>query len=289
MANLKTGIQVTSNLSSRFQQVSTSGADRFFKVQIINDETLDIVSSEAPGAGTWEEQFDIVPKTLEPKQACFILYRTDKQNSDGRFLWYLLCYVPDTCPVRQKMLYASTRYSLRQDLGTYNFIDEIHGTDGKDFGAKGYKDYYIAKTSEAPLTEGERLKKEELEASYRDYVIGDAGQLPPTVQTRGVAFPVDQQVYAAFDAMKAGTINYMRLVIDIDAEIIKVDHSGNVSSAEVGAQVPKTDARFISSFGNMSIKEKALVRLFLLFLAQTDQVEQKVHRFDQECCMLQVR
>jgi len=36
----------------------------------------------------------------------------------------------------------------------------------------------------------------------------------------------------------------VRLIIDIDAEMIKVDHSGTVSAAEVGAQVPKTDCAF---------------------------------------------
>jgi len=242
--SMKTGITVSPNLLTKFVESGKSGADRFIQVQIINnDETLESVLSE-PASGTWEADFDKVPQHLHPKQACFVLYRTDKQNSENKYMWYMLCFVPDTCPVRQKMLYASTRHTLRADLGQYNFIDEIHGTDGRDFSSQGYQEYYTAKTSEAPLTEGERIKKEEKEASYNDYIVGNTGALPTPSASRGVSFPVDDQVFATFDQMKSKAVNYMRLIIDVDAEMIKVDFSGSVRPAELGAQVPTTDCAF---------------------------------------------
>jgi len=241
---MKTGITVSQNVISRFNDAGRNGGDRLIKVELANnDEVLDLVTTEGASAD-WEADFDKVPHHLQPKQACFVIYRTDKQNSEGRYLWYLLCFVPDDAKVKYKMLYASTRHPLRHELGQYNIIDEIHGTDPKDFSSKGFQEYFIAKTSEAPLTESERLKKEEQEASYQDYIVGTAGTLPSPGATRGVSFPVDANVLSSFDSMKNGSINYMRLVIDFEAELIKLDHAGSVGPAELGPQVPIADCAF---------------------------------------------
>jgi len=54
---------------------------------------------------------------LERRTAAFVLYRLDSIDpSTGSHEWILLSYVPDGCPVKQRMLYASTRF-LPHTLG----------------------------------------------------------------------------------------------------------------------------------------------------------------------------
>lgn len=40
----------------------------------------------------------------------------------------LISWSPDDAPVRQKMLYASTKATLKQEFGSGQITEELHGT-----------------------------------------------------------------------------------------------------------------------------------------------------------------
>lgn len=40
----------------------------------------------------------------------------------------MLSWSPDSAPVRQKMLYASTKATLKQEFGSAHIKDEMHAT-----------------------------------------------------------------------------------------------------------------------------------------------------------------
>lgn len=70
---------------------------------------------------------DKVPGYCDPTDPCYILFRLDEKNSSG-YIWILLCYVPDKAKVRDKMKYASSRATLRRQLGSTYFAHEVFGT-----------------------------------------------------------------------------------------------------------------------------------------------------------------
>ena len=53
--------------------------------------------------------------------------RLDSQ-AHGGYEWVLISWSPDDSPVRQKMLYASTKATLRKEFGAAQIKDEIFGT-----------------------------------------------------------------------------------------------------------------------------------------------------------------
>jgi len=53
---------------------------------------------------------------------CYILFKMDSSTKDG---WLLANWVPENAKVRQKMLYASTRATLKKELGTAAITAEI--------------------------------------------------------------------------------------------------------------------------------------------------------------------
>eukprot|EP01126_Amoeba_proteus_P032109 TRINITY_DN3138_c0_g1_i18.p1 TRINITY_DN3138_c0_g1~~TRINITY_DN3138_c0_g1_i18.p1 ORF type:complete len:339 (-),score=54.26 TRINITY_DN3138_c0_g1_i18:78-1094(-) len=233
MSSVKAAIPVRESLKALF---ASPGSLRFIKVELIDDEILADVETQA-AVGTWQSDFSLVPSYLKPKQACFVLYRTEEVNTDGQPLWYNLCYVPDNAPVRQKMLYAATRQGLKNDLGVTRFLGEIHGTEPKDFGIEGFAEYQRHLTSAAPLTVTEILKKEEKELGL--------SEASGTVNfSHGVAFPIDEEVNQAFQEMTDGNLNYIQLSINIDSERIQVKHKGRYNSEEVGTLVPAGDCAF---------------------------------------------
>lgn len=73
-----------------------------------------------------------------------------------------MTYVPDAAPVRQKMLFASTRMTLTRELGTEKFASSMFATESKDLMESGWRKW---ETSEKggigqPLTEEERTLKD---------------------------------------------------------------------------------------------------------------------------------
>jgi twinfilin-like protein len=86
---------------------------------------VDILSQ--PISGNWEEDFSGVAAQLEATEPCYILYRLDSTNNLG-FEWVLVTYVPDKAKVRAKMVYSSTKASLKMSLGGGRFSQEIHAT-----------------------------------------------------------------------------------------------------------------------------------------------------------------
>jgi twinfilin-like protein len=65
-------------------------------------------------------------------------------------------YVPDTAPVRQKMLFASTRLTLVRELGTEHFRETLFATTPEELSPAGFEKHDAHSALEAPLTEEEK-------------------------------------------------------------------------------------------------------------------------------------
>jgi len=195
---------------------------------------------EVPASSVdWEKDFDLVPPVLTDNEACYILYRTEERQPTENFLWYLLCYVPDKCKVRDKMVYASTRANLKSGLGTNNFIDDIFGTNKAEFNSKGFASWKKHQEAEVPLTELEQQQNEDLEMGLFKGGVGTS-----TAYVHGIAFPVEPEVISAFKSFNGGSINYIQIAIDPANEKIILSKTGDYSLSEVPSQFPSNEPRF---------------------------------------------
>jgi len=225
------GIPASDSLRNSFGSTITSKDKRVLKVQIENDKMNDVAS--LPISGTWEEDLAAVPTLFDKQKPCFILFRLDSETAQ----FVLFCYVPDKAPVKEKMLYASSRSNLKQQLGLTYFVDEVFGTVVADFTLEGYQHHVQSKKSEAPLTEQEQIKKNELESGP----IYSGGQ---TTYVHGVAFPVDPQASDAMKKLVSGGVNYVQIAIDCDKERIILDHSGKVDFEGLLSEIRADEPRF---------------------------------------------
>lgn len=57
-----------------------------------------------------------------------LIYRLDAKTPLG-FAWLLISWIPDSATIRQKMLYASTKATLKTEFGSAHITEEIHATD----------------------------------------------------------------------------------------------------------------------------------------------------------------
>jgi len=224
------GIPVSESLKQTFAEARTENSKRFIKVCIENDEMIAVDSR--PAKGDWESDLSLVSQVFEAEKACYILYRAQQDE------WVIFCYVPDKSKVKDKMLYASSRSNLRQQLGSNFFKDEIFGTVPNDFNKEGYQQHVHSKKADAPLTEREAQKKNELE-SGEIYTGGS------TTYVHGVSFPVDSGVIQGAKDLLAGKFNYLQVSIDIDNEKVVCGHTGNVSLTElITSKIGSAEPRF---------------------------------------------
>jgi twinfilin-like protein len=83
-------------------------------------------------------------------------------------------YVPDAAPVRQKMLFASTRLTLARELGTENFTESVFVTTAQELTEEGWKKHEDHIKLDNPLTEEERNLEDIKEAEVLE--VGGTGR-----------------------------------------------------------------------------------------------------------------
>jgi len=130
---------VSTGLKESFGTTITSCDKRLIKAQIENEELVEITN--CGNKGSWEEDLIQIQSLLDKEKPCYVLFRLDSSNPQ----WVLFCYVPDKAKVKDKMLYASSRSNLKQQLGMNYFVDEVFGTVPSDFTLEGYKHHVQSK------------------------------------------------------------------------------------------------------------------------------------------------
>lgn len=113
-------------------------------------------SSPASSSTFAENLSTLLAPHLQPKEALYVLVR----RFDTAPYLSAVSYVPDAAPVRQKMLFASTRLTLTRELGTEHFRESIFATTAEELSPKGFEKHDAHVRLEAPLTEEERSQNE---------------------------------------------------------------------------------------------------------------------------------
>ncbi|XP_037093027.1 twinfilin-1-like [Pollicipes pollicipes] len=233
----QTGIVANQELMAFFGSCR-NGSVRAIKISI-EDEQLSL-HTHVPAESTWETDWDsTVPDLTDDKQPTYILYRLDSKNSMG-FEWLLITWSPDDSPVRQKMLYASTKATLKKEFGGAQIKDEVFGTTKEDVTLTGYRRHLRAQKAPAPRSMAEEERDEIKRAEVGVDVSVDTKQ-----QTMGsVSFPISREALDEVAGLSQGRVNYVQLSIDLDKETINLAAADTTPAAALARHVPTDHARY---------------------------------------------
>ncbi|XP_053321332.1 twinfilin-1 [Spea bombifrons] len=233
----QTGIQASDDVRETFAK-ARNGKYRLLKLDI-EDEQLTVSACEKP-VHSWDKEYDsLMLPLLEDKQPCYILYRLDSQNAQG-YEWIFIAWSPDYSHVRQKMLYAATRATVKKEFGGGHIKEELFGTVKDDVSLSGYKKYLACKSAPAPLTTAEEeLRQIKIKETQTDVGIDTKHQ---TLQ--GIAFPIDRAAFQALEQLKIKRLNYVQLQIDIKNEVIILADTTNTEVKDLPKRIPKDAARY---------------------------------------------
>ncbi|KER32886.1 hypothetical protein T265_12731 [Opisthorchis viverrini] len=171
---------------------------------VIENESL-IVNKVTSIRGSWREDYnaEILPM-LDKKRPCYILFKLDSTSEFGND-WALISWVPDSASVREKMLYASTRATLRRQFGDHLIKEDLTGNAFSDVDLNGFEKHLTSKESPAPLTAAEIEKASNLnnEVSGGFYAARPTGSSLQFGLTNGAA--------AELQRFARGLCNYVQL------------------------------------------------------------------------------
>ncbi|XP_077582281.1 twinfilin-2-like isoform X3 [Stigmatopora nigra] len=231
----QTGINASLELKDFLVQ-ARGGAIRILKIVIQNEEL--VLESCGQPAQSWDKDYDhfLIP-LLMPQQPCYILYRLDSQNALG-YEWIFIAWSPDQSPVRQKMVYAATRATLKKEFGGGYIKDELFGTVEDDVCFQGYLRHVTSCSSPAPLTAAEQ----ELQRIRVTEVPVEFG-IDKKV-SRGLAFPLQEEAKQALEQLKRKHINYIQLRLDVEKETIELVHTKPTETHELPYRIPTDCPRY---------------------------------------------
>ncbi|KAF2367721.1 Actin-depolymerizing factor domain, partial [Trinorchestia longiramus] len=235
----QTGIEADQDLKQFFSECKSKSV-RTLAV-MIKDEKL-VRHSWKPVSGKWEDDYtnQVLP-LLEEKTPRYVFFRHDSGSSSLSDDWLLLLWSPEDSPIRFKMLYASTKATLKRQFGSTKIKEEVFVSCAEDATLAFYEKYKQSSKAPAPLTSQE----EELLEVKRQEVNPDIGINTKHQTMTGLNFPLSNQAIQAVSSFTKGDLQYVRLFIDLTEEKIEVEaQKSSLSVSELPGQVPETNARY---------------------------------------------
>lgn len=218
------------------------GALRLIKVRI-QDEQLVLGAYREPKQ-SWDQDYDhfLLP-LLDDLEPSYFLFRLDSQNALG-YEWVFISWSPDQSPVKQKMLYAATRATVKKEFGGGHVKYELFGTVEDDVCLLGYQHYVTSCSGPAPLTAAEQeLQRIKItEGKVKQVKAEISMDIKQTLQ--GLAFPLQESAKRALHLLSQKRINYIQLRLDVDKETIELVHSNPTETRELPRRVPKDTPRY---------------------------------------------
>lgn len=172
---------------------------------------------------------------------CYILFRLDKKIATG-YAWLLVSWVPECASVRLKMLFASTKATLKIEFGSANITEEVHATELDETTYNGYLKFKKNVDAPVPLTNREEemneMKKNDTKTTY------SVDSKEKTLS--GIQFPMTDECKAALRtfADRNNTKNYLQFSINLTEETIELVKLKQTDVSSLGSEVPTENARY---------------------------------------------
>lgn len=211
------GILVTEELQKAFQANDEDPECLTMNIQIVDDAFTKI--SQANKTSSQTDDWTAVTASMADSTPAYVLMRT----STGK--WMVILYIPDTSPVRMKMVYAASKASLKSGFGAAKFI----------------ADYPISTKSEATLEEYQKSTgcQKEVVMSFEEklkiethYEAAHAMSDMQASTIVGIPIKIADNTMVALKGIQDGTVTTVELILDGTTEILGSADPSTASFAE---------------------------------------------------------
>lgn len=255
---MQSGINVSKELQDAFNELVSTPSQRGI-IATISSEAL-IPQHTLPSKSTdFFSDLPALTPLLSTTAASYIILRRYQNAPDG---YVAVTYIPDTAPVRQKMLFASTRLTLVRELGTERFRESLFVTEIKELEKAGWEKHDAHGALSAPLTEEEENLKgiKEAEAEAKG---GTEGRRLETGGKLSIATSTEaREALGMFRVGEGG--NLLQLNINVKDETIELVGSSNTDADGLSSAISNTEPRY--SFFRYSQQVEGTEKLPTVFI-----------------------
>ncbi|KAI6855236.1 actin monomer binding protein-like protein [Hortaea werneckii] len=236
---MQSGISATKELQDAFNALVSSTDQRAVLASIDNEQLVPTTTLAASSA-SFSDDLHKLQDHLSQDRAAYVLVKT-QDAPDG---YVAVTFVPNAAPVRQKMLFASTRLTLVRELGLERFRQQIFCTEKEELTPEGWAKHDAHVSLEAPLTEEESGLKgvKDAEAAESMGTSGRRGHVSSRVDIK-----TGDGVLEALRSLKEegfkGTL--VQLKYQLPDEILMLDSSNDgVQPDAVGKTINSAEPRY---------------------------------------------
>ncbi|KAG8627378.1 hypothetical protein KVT40_004861 [Elsinoe batatas] len=250
---MQSGIKASEDLKSAFNTLVSNPSQSLLLATITSEMLvpLEVLSSSSSSSSPFPSSLSLLAPHLNPTTPLYILAKTSPSTTSS---FLAITYVPDTAPVRQKMLFASTRLTLVRELGIERFGESIFATDAEECTPEGWERHLRHKKIENPLTEEERVNEGVKEAEMLESsgtqgremggMLAGGGRSSTGAKGLGRGEGVEGAVRGVGEGGgKGGRLVVIR--VDVGRETLEVEKvEDGVGVGEVQGYISKTEPRY---------------------------------------------
>ncbi|KAM0125154.1 hypothetical protein ACHAP3_009901 [Botrytis cinerea] len=236
---MQSGITASQELHTAFKTFVSTESQRGL-LCTITGETLTPSAILEPSTSSFDNDLDLLAPHLQDKAALYIILRRYPSNDPAPFV--AITYVPDSAPVRQKMLFASTRLTLVRELGIERFRETIFATMKEELTKEGFAKHDKHVKLAAPLTEEEQslgeVKRKEAEE-------GRGMNERKSHVSSGISMPATPEALEALKGLNQdGAHNLVQIKMNIAKETMELASKTQTSISEISSTISATEPRF---------------------------------------------
>lgn len=238
---MQSGISASQELKSALGSLITSSSQRGI-IATIQNETIVTASTISSSASTFVDDLSNLQPHIKDNAALYILLRRADSLSDPDKSLVAVTYVPNAAPVRQKMLFASTRLTLVRELGGEHFAESVFTTEASELTPSGWEKHVAHTESENPLT-AEEQSLQDIKAAEALESRGTRGQ--GLAQGGKLAIRADDEIAGALKKLgQGGTDNLVQLRMDGASETLKLVSSSSATPSTIASAIDPKEPRY---------------------------------------------
>ncbi|KAF2126210.1 actin depolymerizing protein [Dothidotthia symphoricarpi CBS 119687] len=237
---MQSGISASQELKSALGTLITSSSQRGLLATIQN-ETIVPSATISSSSSAFLSDLSNLSKHVQPNAALYILLRrADSLSSPDKSL-VAVTYVPNSAPVRQKMLFASTRLTMVRELGSEHFAESVFCTEADELTSQGWEKHVKHSESENPLT-AEEQSLQDIKAAEALESRGTQGQ--SLAQGGKLEIRAAGGIAEALRGLGKGGDNLVQLRMDAATETLRLVSSTSATPSTIASSIDTREPRY---------------------------------------------
>ena len=228
-------------LQTAVQTLLTSTSQRGL-LATIKDEQIVPGAKITSSSSSFTSDLSNLSTHVTSKEALYILLRRADELSSGDKSLCAITYVPNAAPVRQKMLFASTRLTLLRELGGEHFPETVFCTEADELTEEGWARHLAHEKEKNPLTKEEQDLED---IKHAESLESRGTQGRSLTQGGKLALRADSDIASALSTLgEGGRENLVQLRMDGKTETLQLASVSSASPSSLATAIDASEPRF---------------------------------------------